>query len=105
MMLCHHIIFTLRLWDQRFCILNCYFYCPGMNAPYLESLEQIGHLFPASLHRIKFHIFHNISKCLIHVLMPFKYKNMCELCDNIQDKEKRGNIMVNNFSCYSRGSY
>ena len=64
-----------------------------MNAPYLESSEQLRHLFPTSLNKIKFHVFQNISKCSIHGLRPFKYKNMCELCDNILGKYKRGRIM------------
>ena len=32
---------------------------------------------------------------MIHGLRPFKYKNTCELFDNIQDKDKRGRIMTN----------
>ena len=66
---------------------HCYD-CPGMNAPDLESSEQLDHVFSASLIRIKFHIFQNISKYLIHGLRPFKYKNTCGLCDTIQDKKK-----------------
>ena len=65
-----------------------------MNAPFLEESEQLDRLFPASLHKIKFHIFQNISKCLIHGLRPYKYKNMCELCDIIPDKDKKGRIMA-----------
>ena len=57
-----------------------------MNAIYLESSEQLGRLFTASLHKIKFRMFQNISKCSIHGLILFKYKTMCELCDNILDK-------------------
>ena len=57
-----------------------------MNAPNLELLEQLDHFFPASLHKIKFHIFQNISKCPIHGLRPFKYNNTCGLCDETQDK-------------------
>ena len=34
-------------WD---CILNCCSDFPGMNAPYLESSEQIDCVFPDSLH-------------------------------------------------------
>ena len=55
-----------------------------MNALYLESPEQIDFPFPNSLHRIKVHIFQNISKFLIHGSIPFKYNNTSELCDNIQ---------------------
>ena len=73
-------------------ILNFCSNFPGMNVPYLKSSEQLDHLFPTSLHKFKFHIFQNISKCLIHVLMPFKYNNACGLCDNIQDKYKRGKL-------------
>ena len=58
------------------------------NAPYLESSEQLDRFFPACLYKIKLHIFQNISKCLIHGLRPFKYKNTGELCDNIPDKIK-----------------
>ena len=65
-----------------------------MNAPYLEPSEQLDNFFPASLHKIKFHIFKNVSKCLIHGLIPFKYKNTCELCYNMLDKEKKGILMV-----------
>ena len=45
------------------CILNFYYDFPRTNVPYLESSEQLDRLFPASLHKIKFHIFQNISKC------------------------------------------
>ena len=69
-----------------------------MNAPFLESSEQLNILFPAYLHKIKFHIFQNISKCLIHRLIPFKHKNMCELCDIIPKKYKKGRIMLNKCS-------
>ena len=61
-----------------------------MNVPYLESSEQLDCFFPDSLHKIKFHIFQNTSQFSIHGLRPFKYKNMCELCDNILDKDKKG---------------
>ena len=40
-------------WD---CILNCCAYCPGMNAPYLESSKQLYCLFLGSLHEIKLYI-------------------------------------------------
>ena len=78
-------------WD---CILN---YCsdfPRMNYPYLESSEQLDRFFPAFFHKIKFHIFENISKCSIHGLRPFKYNNTCELCDKIFDKYNKGILMV-----------
>ena len=74
--------------------MNCCYGCPGMNYPYLESSGQLDSFFPASLHKIKSHIFPKISKFLIHRLRPFQYKNNCELCDNIQDKDKRGEVMV-----------
>ena len=83
-------------WD---CILNCCSDFPSMNASYLEPSEQMHGFFPASFHKIEFHIFKNISKCSIHGLRPFKYKNTCELCDNILDKYKRGRIMVK--KCFS----
>ena len=78
-------------WD---CIFNCCSYFPIMNDPYLESSEQLDDLFPDSIHKIKFHIFQNISKYLLHGLIPFKYKSTCEFCDNIQEKDIRENIMV-----------
>ena len=65
-----------------------------MNAPYLESSEQLDRLFPASLHKIKVHIFQNIPKYLIHILITFKYRNTSELCGNIEDKYKIERIMV-----------
>ena len=65
-----------------------------MNDPFLESSEQLDRFFPASLHKIKFHIFQNISKYSIQGLRPFIHKNMCELCDIIPDKDKKGIIMV-----------
>ena len=65
-----------------------------MNAPYLESSEQLNCFFPDSLQKIKFHIFQNITEFLIHVLRPFKFKNAYEMCDNIFDKDKRGRIIV-----------
>ena len=36
-------------WD---CILNCCSGCPRMNAPYLESPEQLHSFFPAPLHKL-----------------------------------------------------
>ena len=48
--------------------LNCCSDCPEANAPYLELSEQLDFLFPTSLHKIKFHIFKNISKCSIYRL-------------------------------------
>ena len=36
-----------------------------------------------------------MSKYLIHGLIPFKYNNTCELCDNILGKDNRVRIMVN----------
>ena len=98
-MIMHHpITVPLQLLDQIFpkwdCILNCCSDCPMMNVPFLESSEQLNRFFPESLDKIKFHIFQNISKCLIHGLRPFKYNNMCELCDIITYKYKKGRIMV-----------
>ena len=54
-------------WD---CILNFCYYCPMTNDPFLESSEQLNRFFPASLHKMMFHIFQNLSKCLIHGLRP-----------------------------------
>ena len=79
-------------WD---CILNCCSDCTRMNAPHLESSEKIDLLFTASLHKIRFHLFQNISKRPINGLRQFKHKQICELCDNIQDKDKRGIITAN----------
>ena len=73
-------------WD---CILNFCSNCPIINYPYLQSSEQLDRLFPDYFHKTKFHIFRNISKFLIHLLIPFKYNNTCELCNNIQYKDKR----------------
>ena len=85
-------------WD---CILNFCSDFPGENMTDLESSGHIGRLFPASLHKIKFRIFQQISECLIRLLRTFRYKNTCELCDTIQDKNKRGKIMVKNlFVCH-----
>ena len=70
--------------------MNCCSGCPGMNAPNYESSVQRNSLFPASFHKIRFHIFQNIYKNLMHGLIPFKYKNTCELYNNIQYKYKRG---------------
>ena len=57
-----------------------------MNAPDLESSKQLDCLFSGALHKIKFHTFQNISKFSIPGLRPFKYTNMCDLCDKTQDK-------------------
>ena len=84
--------YNLSKWD---CILNYCYDCPRTNAPYLKSPEQLHSLFPATLHKIKLHIFQNTSKFSIHGLRPFKYKNMCELCDNILDKDNKGILMSN----------
>ena len=65
-----------------------------INDPYLEPSGQLDRFFPATLHKIKFRIFQNISKFPIHGLRPFKHNNMCKLCDIIPDKEKKGIIMA-----------
>ena len=65
-----------------------------MNAPFLESSEQLNSFFPASLNKIKFHIFKK-SEFLIHGLRQFKQKNMCELCDTIPDKVNKYRITAN----------
>ena len=105
-MLHHHIIVAIQLLYQRFqkweFILNCCSDCPRMNDPYLESSEQLDRFFPSSLHKIKFHIFQNISKFLIHGLRPFKYKNTCDLCDNIKYKYKIGRIMAKKYLFFTR---
>ena len=74
--------------------MNCCSDCPMTNDPFFEYSEKLDRLFPASLHKIKFHKFQNISKFLIHGLRPFKYKNMCELCDIILGKYNKGRIMA-----------
>ena len=79
-------------WDF---ILNVCSDCPMMNAPFLESSEQLDSFFPAYLHKIKFHIFQNVFKCMIHRLRPFKHNNMCKLCDVITEKYNKVIIMVN----------
>ena len=63
-----------------------------MNAQFSELSEKLDCFFPDSLKKIKFHIFQNTSKYSIHVLITFKYKNICELCDDILEKDKRGRI-------------
>ena len=63
---------------------------------FLESSEKLNSLFPASLQKIKFRIFQNISQFLVQALRPFRHKNMCELCDIISEKDKKGRIMMKN---------
>ena len=65
------------------CIFNCCSDCSRMNGSYLNSLEQLHCFFPASLHKIKFHMFQYISKFPLHRLRSFKYNKTCEVCDNI----------------------
>ena len=36
----------------------------------------------------------NTSKCLIRGLIPFKYRNICESCDILTGKDKKGRIMA-----------
>ena len=74
--------------------MNCCYDCPSINYPYLESPEQIDRFFPDSLNKIKFHTFKSISKCLIHGLRPFRYKNTCDLCDKILRIDNKGILMV-----------
>ena len=99
MILHHHTIVRLQLLGQYFqngtFFWNCCSDFPITNAPFLESTEKFDRFVPASLQKTKFHIFQNIYKMLIHGLRPLKYKNMCELCDIILDKDKKGRIMVN----------
>ena len=89
--------YNIPKWSS---ILNCCYDFPRINAPYLESSEQLHRFFHASLHKIKFHIFKSIYKCYFHGLIPFKYKNTCELCDKIQDTNKIVIIMVNYCSVF-----
>ena len=77
--------------------MNCGSGCTRINAPCLESSEQLGSFFSAFFHKSKFHIFRNISRCYIHGLKPFKYKNTCDLCDNILEKYKRGRIIMKKY--------
>ena len=65
-----------------------------MNAPGLEPSKQLDNLFIGYLRKIKFHIFHNISKCSIYGLRQFKYNNIRKLCDLTQDKYKIREIIV-----------
>ena len=44
-----------------------------------------------------------MPKCSIHVLIPFKYKNTCELYDNIPNKDNIGRIMVKKCFVLSEG--
>ena len=74
-----------------------------INAPFLESSEQLDRFFPSSIHEIKFYIFQNIFKCLIHGLIRFKHKNMCDLCDIIPKKDKKGKIMVKKYFVLHEG--
>ena len=78
-------------WDR---ILNCCSDYPIINAPFLESSEQLNRFLPASFHKIKSHIFQKISKFSIHRFRPLRNKIMCEFCDIIPDKYKKGRIMV-----------
>ena len=54
------------------CISNFCYDCLKMNVPDLESSEQLHSLFPASLHKFKFHIFQNVSKFSIRGLRSFR---------------------------------
>ena len=55
----HRIIFPLQLRDQKYqnVFLKSYYDFPGMNAPDLESSEQLDCLFTASLNKVNLHIF------------------------------------------------
>ena len=78
--------------------MNCCSDYPMMNAPFLYSSERLDRFFPASLNKIKFHIFQNISKCLIHGLRTFKHNKICELCDIIPEKYKKYRIVMKEYS-------
>ena len=84
--------YNITKWDL---FLNCCSDFPMMVAPFIESSEKDYRLFPDYLHKIKFHIFQNISKLLVQKLKPFKYNNISELCYIIIEKDKKGRIMVN----------
>ena len=45
---------NIKKWD---CILNCCSDCASINAPYIESSEQLDRFFSSSLHKIRCHIF------------------------------------------------
>ena len=77
-------------------MLNCCSDCTMMNAPFLESSEQLNRFFLAPLHKSRFHIFQK-SKCSIHGLRPFKHKHICESCDIIPDKENKDRITVKKY--------
>ena len=74
-------------------VLNCCYGFPRMNASYLESLEQPDYFFLSPFINLN-SIFFKISKCLIHSLRKFEYKNTCELYDNILDKDRKFRLMV-----------
>ena len=52
--------------------------------------------FPGSSHKIKFHIFQNMSNHPIHGLRAFKYYNTFEVYERTQDKDKRPRIQMKN---------
>ena len=63
-MLRHHIIVLLQLLHQIFQMgiyFDFWYDSPIMNDPYVELSEQLDSLFNDFLHKIKFHIFKDIS--------------------------------------------
>ena len=80
----NNIIVLLRLQDQKF---RNEMHCELLLPMYLSkstrfiNIKHIESYFPGESYIIKFSIFQNISKCLIHELKPFKYKGTCESCE------------------------
>ena len=50
--------------------------CPIMNSPHLESSEQLDRFSPASLNKIKFHIF----QIYINILYAYEYHLNIRIC-------------------------
>ena len=97
MMLRHHLIVPFQLMGQIFqsetvfwivvliyqgCMLHIYKHQNNLIVYFLIPFIN------------KFHIFQNTYKPLIHGLRTFKYKNTCELCNNILDKYNIVRTMV-----------
>ena len=57
-----------------------------MNPPDLQLFKNLECFSPVDSNITKYHIFHNISKCSICALIPFKYKITCNSYENIKDK-------------------
>ena len=66
------------------CVLRCCADYPCINIPYQETTKKHDQTTPS----IRFHIYHIIGRCAIHVRLSLKDKNICSVCKQESSPDK-----------------